>query len=104
MLSSLILNPCFEIIFVIVHCPHQVEAQLKQKEDQGDTLQSIDFHQLQIENSQYNQKIEERNQELLELKKTTGRTIQALNAAKQVLYGDLEDGNDVTYFSAIACL
>ena len=39
---------------------------------------------MQIENSQYNQKIEERNQELLELKKTTGRTIQALNAAKQV--------------------
>jgi uncharacterized protein YfcZ (UPF0381/DUF406 family) len=26
----------------------KVESQLKQKEDQGDSLQSIDFHQLQV--------------------------------------------------------
>ena len=31
---------------------HQVEAQLKQKEEMGDVLHYIDFHQLQIENKQ----------------------------------------------------
>ena len=41
-----------------------------------DVLHYIDFHQLQIENKQYVAKIEERNQELLKLKMTTGSTVQ----------------------------
>lgn len=48
----------------------------------GDVLHYIDFHQLQIENKQYVQKIEERNQELLQLKMTTGNTVQVLNNLK----------------------
>ena len=48
----------------------------------GDVLHYIDFHQLQIENKQYVAKIEERNQELLKLKMTTGSTVQVLNSLK----------------------
>merc|ERR1712086_1073387 len=54
----------------------KVDAQLRQKEEMGDVLHYIDFHQLQIENKQYVAKIEERNQELLKLKMTTGSTVQ----------------------------
>ena len=66
----------------------KVEAQLKQKEEMGDVLHYIDFHQLQIENKQYVSRIEERNEELLRLKMTTGKTVQTLNALKHRL-GDL---------------
>ena len=65
----------------------KVEAQLRQKEEMGDVLHYIDFHQLQIENKQYVQKIEERNDELLKLKLTTGLTVQALNNLKTNLNG-----------------
>ena len=60
----------------------KLETSLKQKENQGDALHSIDFHQLQIENNQFNQKIRERNNELRTLKFTTGKTMQTLNSAK----------------------
>mgnify|MGYP000669054832 CR=1 FL=1 len=63
----------------------KVEAQLRQKEEMGDVLHYIDFHQLQIENKQYVLKIEERNEELLRLKLTTGSTVQALNTLKNSL-------------------
>ena len=54
----------------------KVDLQLRQKEEMGDVLHYIDFHQLGIENKQYMAKIEERNQELLKLKMTTGNTVQ----------------------------
>jgi hypothetical protein len=63
----------------------KVDSQLKQKEEMGDVLHYIDFHQLQIENKQYVAKIEERNQELLKLKMTTGSTVQVLNNLKKTL-------------------
>jgi len=64
----------------------KVDAQLRQKEEMGDVLHYIDFHQLQIENKQYVAKIEERNDELLKLKMTTGNTVQVLNNLKRKLY------------------
>ncbi|KAG9415721.1 hypothetical protein AC1031_000103 [Aphanomyces cochlioides] len=68
----------------------KIDAQLRQKEEMGDALHYIDFHQLQIENKQYVAKIEERNDELLKLKQTTGNTVQLLNNLKQKL-NDLID-------------
>ncbi|RHY59311.1 hypothetical protein DYB34_003410, partial [Aphanomyces astaci] len=68
----------------------KIDAQLRQKEEMGDALHYIDFHQLQIENKQYVAKIEERNDELLKLKQTTGNTVQLLNTLKQKL-SDLID-------------
>merc|ERR1712187_210431 len=51
----------------------------------GDDLQYIDFHQLQIENQQFVQRIEEANQELLNLKRSSGRTVKILNNMKKKL-------------------
>jgi hypothetical protein len=56
----------------------KVEASLQQKEDMGEVLHVIDFDQLKIENQQYLEKIEDRNNELLRLKLTTGNTVQVL--------------------------
>lgn len=64
---------------------YKVEKQLNQKEEIGDVLHYIDFHQLQIENKQYVAKIEERNEELLTVKLSTGKTIRALNELKREL-------------------
>eukprot|EP00937_MAST-01D_sp_MAST-1D-sp2_P002263 g2263.t1 len=69
----------------------KVEAQLRQKEEMGDVLHYIDFHQLQIENRQYVAKIEERNDELLRLKMTTGSTVQSLNSQKRRLQSLIEE-------------
>lgn len=64
----------------------KIDAQLRHKEEMGDALHYIDFHQLQIENKQYVAKIEERNEELLKLKQTTGSTVQVLNNLKKKLH------------------
>jgi len=63
---------------------NKAQRQLKSKQDHDD-LQYIDFHQLQIENQQFVVKIEEANQELLQLKKTSGRTVKLLNSMKKKL-------------------
>ena len=63
----------------------KVEGQLQQKEDMGEVLHVIDFDQLKIENQQYLEKIEDRNNELLRLKLTTGNTVQVLNTLKHKL-------------------
>lgn len=73
----------------------KMDAQVKHKEEQGDSLHSIDFHQLQIKNSQFNQKRNERNAELLKLKMTTGKTVQVLNTAKRQLNDLLSEGKRI---------
>ena len=55
------------------------ETQLKQKEELADGLHLIDFEQLKIENQTYNEKIEERNEELLKLRKKITTTVQVRN-------------------------
>lgn len=64
---------------------NKLHLQLKQKEEMGEVLHVIDFDQLQIENKQYQTKIEERNNELLKLKKSAGKTVQILNFHKKKL-------------------
>jgi hypothetical protein len=71
----------------------KIETTLAQKEDGGDVLHYIDFHQLQIENKQYIAKIEERNDELLSVKHSTSKTIQILNEYKRRLNKAVEDSN-----------
>lgn len=53
-----------------------------QKEEMGEVLHEVDFQQLKIENSQYLEKIDERNQDLLRLKLMSGNTLQVLNSYK----------------------
>lgn len=70
---------------------NKIETQLAQKEEIGDSLHYIDFHQLQIENKQYVVKIEERNEELLLVKLSAGKTIQVLNDYKKRLKDKLDE-------------
>ncbi len=85
----------------------KVEAQLKQKEELGDVLHYIDFHQLQIENKQYQTHIERRNAVLLGLKKITGETIQSLNHFKFRLQRSLTDSRsfhrEIRMYSELLC-
>ncbi|XP_026544787.1 coiled-coil domain-containing protein 113 [Notechis scutatus] len=66
-------------------CPSQFVAGL-QKEELGEALHEVDFQQLKIENAQFLEKIDERNQELLQLKLTVGNTLQILNYYKRKLH------------------
>eukprot|EP00933_Yihiella_yeosuensis_P058074 TRINITY_DN5828_c2_g2_i1.p1 TRINITY_DN5828_c2_g2~~TRINITY_DN5828_c2_g2_i1.p1 ORF type:complete len:387 (-),score=108.66 TRINITY_DN5828_c2_g2_i1:77-1150(-) len=63
----------------------KADTQLKSKEETGDDLQFIDFHQLQIENSQFVKRIKEADQELLDLKRRAGKTVKILNNMKKKL-------------------
>eukprot|EP00959_Pyramimonas_sp_CCMP1952_P185086 3870281-Pyramimonas_sp.AAC.1 len=54
----------------------KLEAHLKAKEELAEGLHLIDFEQLKIENQSLNEKIEERNEELLKLRKKTTTTVQ----------------------------
>ncbi|XP_076988701.1 cilia- and flagella-associated protein 263 isoform X2 [Tamandua tetradactyla] len=56
--------------------------QLRQKEEVGEALHEVDFQQLKIENAQFLDTIEARNQELIQLKLASGNTLQILNAYK----------------------
>ncbi|XP_032640997.1 cilia- and flagella-associated protein 263 [Chelonoidis abingdonii] len=63
----------------------KLQLQLKQKEEMGEALHEVDFQQLKIENAQFLEKIDERNQDLLQLKLTAGNTLQILNSYKRKL-------------------
>ncbi|XP_053458959.1 coiled-coil domain-containing protein 113 isoform X2 [Nycticebus coucang] len=58
--------------------------QLRQKEEVGEALHEVDFQQLKIENAQFLETIEGRNQELIQLKLVSGNTLQVLNTYKGV--------------------
>ncbi|XP_053313938.1 coiled-coil domain-containing protein 96 [Spea bombifrons] len=61
------------------------ESTLKSKEELSEGLHLIDFEQLKIENQTYNEKIEERNEELLKLRKKITNTVQVLTHLKEKL-------------------
>jgi hypothetical protein len=63
----------------------KADNQIKQKEEMGDDLKFIDFHQLQIENKKHVKDIDERNKKLLALKLNAGKTVQTLNSLKKKL-------------------
>uniref|UniRef100_A0A2K5N0U5 Cilia- and flagella-associated protein 263 n=1 Tax=Cercocebus atys TaxID=9531 RepID=A0A2K5N0U5_CERAT len=65
-------------------------SQLRQKEEVGEALHDVDFQQLKIENAQFLETIEARNQELTQLKLSSGNTLQALNAYKSKLHKAME--------------
>ncbi|XP_075392823.1 cilia- and flagella-associated protein 263 [Tenrec ecaudatus] len=64
--------------------------QLRQKEEVGEALHDVDFQQLKIENAQFLEAIEGKNQEMIMLKLTTGNTLQILNMYKGKLHQALE--------------
>ncbi|EDO35964.1 predicted protein [Nematostella vectensis] len=64
----------------------KLHMQLKQKEEMGEVLHEVDFNQLKIENQQYLEKIDEKNQDLLRLKLMSGNVQQILNTYKKKLH------------------
>ncbi|VEL34474.1 unnamed protein product [Protopolystoma xenopodis] len=64
---------------------NKFESILKSKEELAEGLHLIDFEQLKIENQTYNEKIEERNEELGKLKKKIATTVQIMTHVKEKL-------------------
>ncbi|XP_006148513.1 coiled-coil domain-containing protein 113 isoform X1 [Tupaia chinensis] len=64
--------------------------QLRQKEEVGEALHDVDFQQLKIENAQFLETIEAKNQDLIQLKLASGNTLQVLNAYKGRLHRAME--------------
>ncbi|XP_073504066.1 cilia- and flagella-associated protein 184 [Phyllobates terribilis] len=64
---------------------NRYESTLRSKEELAESLHLIDFEQLKIENQTYNEKIEERNEELLKLRKKITNTVQVLTHVKEKL-------------------
>ncbi len=70
----------------------RIEQTLRQKEELAEGLHLIDFEQLKIENQSLNEKIEERNEELLKLRKKTTTTVQILTHVREKLQVSLSRG------------
>ncbi|XP_048575975.1 coiled-coil domain-containing protein 96 [Nematostella vectensis] len=78
------------------------EMQLKAKEELAEGLHLIDFEQLKIENQTYNEKIEERNEELLKLRKKITTTVQVLTHLKEKLqFVQAENGDQRTSLRSV---
>lgn len=73
----------------------RLEGQLRQKEEMGETLHEVDFEQLKIENKQYLDKIDEKNIELIMLKRQVGKATQSLNRFKDELHRQTKDLIDI---------
>lgn len=63
----------------------RLAKQLRKREKQNDGKHLIDFEQLKIENTNLNEKIEERNEDLLKLRKKATTTIHVLTHVKEKL-------------------
>ncbi|XP_074695799.1 cilia- and flagella-associated protein 263 isoform X1 [Strix aluco] len=68
----------------------KLEQQLRQKDQMGETLCEVRVQQLQVRNAQYQEKIKEKNEELVQLKLTSQKTIQLLNFYKRKLQDAME--------------
>ncbi|CAG5122334.1 unnamed protein product [Candidula unifasciata] len=67
---------------------------LKSKEELEEGLHLQDFEQLKIENQTYNEKIEERNEDMLKLKKKISSTVQIMSHCKEKLHYVQQDNLD----------
>ncbi|NXS43155.1 CC113 protein, partial [Balaeniceps rex] len=68
----------------------KLQQQLRQKEQMGETFREVCLQQLHVRNAQYQEKIDEKNQELLQLKLTSGKTVQVLNFYRRKLQDAME--------------
>ncbi|KFQ25416.1 Coiled-coil domain-containing protein 113, partial [Merops nubicus] len=68
----------------------KLQQQLRQKEQMGERLCEVSLQQLQVKNAQYKEKIDEKNQELLQLKLALGKAVQVLNFYKKKLQDTME--------------
>ncbi|KAL7061641.1 hypothetical protein AAHC03_01054 [Spirometra sp. Aus1] len=76
---------------------NKVDAIFKSQEDLADGLHLIDFEQLKIENQTYNEKIEERNEEIGKLRRKIANTVQIMTHVKEKLQSCLADNANLTH-------
>ncbi|NXP12137.1 CC113 protein, partial [Thinocorus orbignyianus] len=76
----------------------KLQQQLRQKEQMGETLCEVRLQELQVRNAQFQEKIDEKNQELLQLKLTSGKTVQVLNFYKRKLQDAMETSVSLTKY------
>ncbi|KAL4623506.1 coiled-coil domain-containing protein 113 isoform X1 [Arapaima gigas] len=69
----------------------KLQMQLKEKEELDEALHEVDFQQLKIENSQYLERIDECNQDLLGCKLTAGKALELLNSHKKKLQNTMDE-------------
>ncbi|EPQ20400.1 Coiled-coil domain-containing protein 96 [Myotis brandtii] len=62
------------------------ETRMRTQEDTSDGLLLIDFEQLKIENQTFNEKVEERNEELLKLQGKVNNNVQIITHVKEKLH------------------
>uniref|UniRef100_A0A8C5LM62 Coiled-coil domain containing 96 n=1 Tax=Jaculus jaculus TaxID=51337 RepID=A0A8C5LM62_JACJA len=62
------------------------ETRMKAQEDLAEGLLLIDFEQLKIENQTFNEKVEERNEELLKLRSKVTSNVQIITHVKEKLH------------------
>lgn len=74
----------------------KADQQIKHKEEMGDDLKFIDFHQLQIENKKHVKDIDDRTKKLQALKGTKGKTDQTLNALRAKLTDAIKTQENIT--------
>ncbi|KAM4854921.1 cilia- and flagella-associated protein 184 [Thomomys bottae] len=68
------------------------ETRMRAQEDLSEGLLLIDFEQLKIENQTFNEKVEERNEELLKLRNKVTSNVQTITHVKEKLhYIDMEN-------------
>ncbi|VDL87400.1 unnamed protein product [Schistocephalus solidus] len=76
---------------------NKVDAIFKSQEDLADGLHLIDFEQLKIENQTYNEKIEERNEEIGKLRRKIANTVPKITHVKEGLQSYLADNANLTH-------
>ncbi|CAH8478033.1 unnamed protein product [Schistosoma turkestanicum] len=69
----------------------KAEAQLKSKDQLSEGLNLIDFEQLKFENQTFDQKIEERSEEMIKLRRKISKTVQIITHLKEKLQFVLDD-------------
>lgn len=71
------------------------ETQIKHKEEMGEDLKFIDFHQLQIENKKHVKDIDDRNVKMIQLKGSSGSVVISLNEVKKDLAIAMKRGDEI---------
>ena len=83
--TTLVYSPMLTSLTFVPQQMRKLETKIRKKEQLAEGLHLIDFEQLKIENQSLNEKIEERNEELLKLRKKTTATVQVLTHIKEKL-------------------
>ncbi|XP_037075828.1 coiled-coil domain-containing protein 113-like isoform X2 [Pollicipes pollicipes] len=70
----------------------KLETHMRQKEEMGEVLRQVDFDQLKIENQQFLDRIEDKNNTMIQLKLLAGRSLHELNQQKRKMQALTEEG------------